>query len=56
MGIKEKCAICSKEIGVKLFSYERAGVLMAQFVAIVIQKKFLSEYPGDHIRVNKDLD
>lgn len=55
MGIKDKCAICSDNIKLKFNPMEDWGI-EGSLCGKCYSKKINEYYPGDHIRVNKDLD
>ena len=55
LGKKEKCVICSEPVGFRFKAMEEwkiEGTLCGKCYS----KKVDEHYPGDHIRVNKDLD
>ena len=55
MGIKSKCAICSGKIELHYNPMEEWGV-EGMICGKCYSKKIDEHYPGDHVRVNKDLD
>ena len=55
MGLKEKCAICSGKIELRFVPMEEWGI-EGSICGDCYSKKINEHYPGDHIRVNKDLD
>ena len=55
MGKKEKCTICSEEVGFHFKAMEEwkiEGTLCGKCYS----KKLNEHYPGEHVRVNKHLD
>jgi len=55
LGKKEKCVICNEIVGFRFKAMEEwkiEGTLCGKCYS----KKVDEHYPGDHIRVNKDLD
>ena len=55
LGIKNKCTICSNEIEFRynpMKEWEIEGSLCGECYS----KKLDEHYPGEHVRVNKDLD
>lgn len=55
MGKKEKCTICSEEVGLHFKAMEEwkiEGALCGKCYS----KKLSEYYPGEHVRVNKHLD
>ncbi len=55
LGTKEKCAICSGKIELRfkpMKEWEIEGLLCGKCYS----KKIGEHYPGEHVRVNKDLD
>jgi len=55
LGTKEKCVICSGKIELRfkpMKEWEIEGLLCGKCYS----KKIGEHYPGEHVRVNKDLD
>ena len=52
---KEKCTICSEEIQLHYSPMEEWGI-KGSMCGKCYSKKIKEHYPGEHIRVNKDLD
>lgn len=53
--IKDKCAICSGKIKLRYNPMEEWGIKGA-ICGDCYSKKINEHYPGEHVRVNKDLD
>ena len=55
LGLKEKCAICSGKIKFRYSPMEEWGI-KGTICGDCYSKKLDEHYPGDHTRVNLDLD
>ena len=55
LGIKDKCAICSGKIKLRYNPMEEWGI-KGTLCGDCYSKKIKEHYPGEHVRVNKDLD
>ena len=55
LGIKSKCAICSGKIELHYSPMKEWGI-EGSICGKCYSKKIQEYYPGEHIRVNKDLD
>ena len=55
LGKKEKCTICSEEVGFRFKAMEEWGI-EGTLCGKCYSKKVNEHYPGDHVRVNKHLD
>ena len=55
MGSKEKCSICNEKVQQRYKSMEEWGI-EGTMCGKCYSKKVHEHYPGEHIRVNKDLD
>ena len=55
LGTKEKCIICGEKIELKYKPMEE-WKLEGTLCGICYSKKLSEHYPGEHVRVNKDLD
>ena len=55
LGIKSKCAICSNEIEFRYIPMKEWGI-EGSLCGECYSKKLHEHYPGEHVRVNKDLD
>ena len=55
LGTKEKCAICSGSIKLRYNPMEEWGIEGA-LCGECYSKKINEHYPGEHTRVNKELD
>ncbi|MEO2221005.1 MAG: hypothetical protein ABGW55_05565 [Nitrosopumilus sp.] len=55
MALKEKCSICNEKIELRykpMEEWEIKGTLCGKCYS----KKLHGHYPGEHVRVNKDLE
>ena len=55
LGSKDKCAICSEEIKLPFNPMKEWGI-DGMLCGDCYSKQLHDYYPGDHIRVNKELD
>lgn len=55
LGLKEKCTICSAEMEMR-FNPMKEWKIDGQICGDCYSKKLHDHYPGEHVRVNKDLD
>ena len=55
LGLKEKCTICSVEMEMR-FNPMKEWKINGQICGDCYSKKLHEHYPGEHVRVNKDLD
>ncbi|WP_428325750.1 hypothetical protein [Nitrosopumilus sp.] len=55
MGLKEKCAICSKQVE-QPFKPMKEWKVEGTLCGDCYSKQLHEYYPGDHVRVNKHLD
>lgn len=55
LGSKDKCAICAEKIELPFNPMKEWGI-EGTICGDCYSKKLHEHYPGDHIRVNKDLD
>ena len=55
LAIKEKCALCSGKIQFRFSPMEEWGI-EGSLCGDCYSKKINEHYPGEHVRVNKDLD
>ena len=55
LGSKGKCGICNQEIGFRFNPMEEWG-MGGPMCGKCYSKRLGEHYPGDHARVNKDLD
>jgi len=55
LGSKDKCVICSEEIQLRYNPMEEWGI-EGSMCGKCYSKKLGEHYPGEHVRVNKDLD
>jgi hypothetical protein len=55
LGSKDKCAICSEEIKLT-FNPMKEWNIEGMLCGDCYSKQLHDYYPGDHIRVNKELD
>ncbi len=55
LGSKEKCSICNEKVQQRYKSMEEWGI-EGIMCGKCYSKKVHEHYPGEHIRVNKDLD
>lgn len=55
LGTKEKCAICSGKIELRFKPMDEWGI-EGLLCGKCYSKKIGEHYPGEHVRVNKDLD
>ncbi|NND86696.1 MAG: hypothetical protein HKM23_05125 [Nitrosopumilus sp.] len=55
MGIKEKCAICGGKTQFRFNPMEEWRI-QGSLCGNCYSKKINEHYPGEHVRVNKDLD
>ena len=55
LGTKDKCIICSEKMQPRFNPMEEWGIDGAM-CGDCYSKKLNEHYPGEHIRINKDLD
>jgi hypothetical protein len=55
LGLKEKCTICNEKVKQRYNPMDEWGI-EGIMCGKCYSKKVHEHYPGDHIRVNKDLD
>jgi hypothetical protein len=55
LGSKEKCVICSEKIKLRFNSMPEWNI-EGSLCGKCYSKKLHEYYPGEHVRVNKDLD
>ncbi|MFQ5782146.1 MAG: hypothetical protein ACE5GR_03705 [Nitrosopumilus sp.] len=55
MGLKDKCAICSEKLKLHYNPMEEWGI-EGSLCGKCYSKKINEHYPGEHVRVNKELD
>ena len=55
MGSKEKCVICNEKVQLRYKPMEEWGI-KGTMCGKSYSKKVHSHYPGEHTRVNLDLD
>jgi hypothetical protein len=55
LALKEKCSICNEKVQLRYNPMEEWGI-EGTMCGKCYSKKVHEHYPGEHIRVNKDLD
>jgi hypothetical protein len=55
LGLKEKCALCNEKIQLRYNPMEEWGI-KGTMCGECYSKKVHEHYPGEHTRVNLDLD
>ena len=56
LGSKDKCAICSEKIQVPYYNPMEEWEIEGSLCGKCYSKKIYEHYPGEHVRVNKELD